>query len=422
MDMHISRAAIVGAGAMGGGIAQVITLVGLPVVIKDIDQGQLDAARGHVEGIYRRQVDRGKMSADEMREKLDLISYTLSYDGFEEVDIVIEAVPEDMRIKASVLTELNQACCPDAIFASNTSALSITEMGVASSRPHKMIGMHFFNPAHVMKLVEVIPGAGTDRDTVDTVERFARYLLKIPVIVRECPGFLVNRLLFPYLNEAAICLQEGRATAREIDAAMGRAGFGWPMGPFALMDMLGLDVCHHIIAYLDSQYGERMQEAALLTALFNAGRLGEKRGKGFYDYPGGERSTEVDALIRALQAGGQVGNVGSAFSVDRLMALLLNEAFLCVQERIASVDDVDIACIAGLGMQVRRETGLARIGPLAYADEVGLDVLLERFRRFESRWGIRFRPAEILVLKVRAGELGVKAGRGFKERERETRR
>ena len=413
--MRVLKAAVVGAGAMGGGIAQVVTSSGLPVLLKDIDPRQLDAARTHIEGIYQRQVHRSKMTAGEMREKLDLIEYTLSYEGFDKVDLVIEAVPEDVEIKKRVLVRLDEVCRLDAIFATNTSALSIAEMGMASRRPHKMIGMHFFNPAHVMKLVEVIPGPETDRDTVDTVQQFARTLGKIPVVVRECPGFLVNRLLMPYLNEAVNCLQEGAATAAEIDAAMGPAGFGWPMGPFALMDMLGLDVCHHIVEYLASQYGERMQEAVLLKALCDAGRFGEKNAMGFYDYPGGERSAEVDVLIQSLQDQRLVTKTGLAFSADRLLACLLNEAFRCVEEGIADVDDVDLACIAGLGMRVRKDADLAPMGPLEYADEVGLDVVLHRLKCLEAEFGRRFKPAAILECKVRAGDLGGKSRRGFKE-------
>jgi 3-hydroxyacyl-CoA dehydrogenase len=399
---------------MGGGIAYVLSFIGLPVLIKDIEQGQLDLARDHLEGIYRRRVDRGRIEQATVRERLGLVEYTLGYDGFGDVDLVIEAVPEDMRIKQAVFAELDGVCKPSAIFASNTSALSISEMGKASGRPGRTIGMHFFNPAHVMKLVEVVPGSATDPGTVRDVVQLAESLGKTPVVVRECPGFLVNRLLMPYLNEAVYCLQEGAATAAEIDARMGREGFGWPMGPFALMDMLGLDVCHHILAHLDAQFGARMQEAALLRALYEAGRLGAKTGHGFYDHPDHRHSTEVDALIRSLQAGGQVARVGSTFTAERLMAVLLNEAFLCVEEEIAGVDDVDVACVTGLGMSVRVGGELVHMGPLEYADHIGLDEVLEQMQRLEGDLGLRFRPTSILESKVGCGELGKGSGRGFK--------
>jgi 3-hydroxyacyl-CoA dehydrogenase len=414
--VKLAKAAVVGAGTMGGGIAQVFSARGVPVVVKDIDQGQLDLARDHAQAIYQRQVERGRMSEQERQQKLALITYTLTYDGLRDVDLVVEAVPENMAVKKSVLGELSRVCRPDTIFASNTSALSITEMGVACGRPAKMIGMHFFNPAHVMKLVEVIPGAGTARATVDTVVDWARALDKTPVVVRECPGFLVNRLLMPYLNEAVVCFQEGAATAAQIDAALGPEGFGWPMGPMALMDMLGLDVCHHILAYLAEQYGERMREAVLLQTLVDAGRLGQKSGGGFYDYPGHKPSDQVAALIAGLQQEGvrRGGSASLAFSAERLVLLFLNEAFMCVQERIASVDDIDLACIAGLGMHVRVGGERVRMGPLAYADQVGLDVVVFKLEESAGRFGLRFAPAPILRDMVQAGRLGVKSGGGFK--------
>ncbi|MGQ9586609.1 MAG: 3-hydroxyacyl-CoA dehydrogenase [Anaerolineae bacterium] len=409
--MYIFKAAVVGAGAMGGGIAQVITFSGLPVVLKDIDQKALDKGMETIRSIYQRRVERGRMSPGEMQAKLDLVTPTLTYDEFADVDIVIEAVPENMALKKRVFAELDEVCPPETIFASNTSALSVTEMASATKRPHKVVGMHFFNPAHVMKLVEIIPSAQADEDTVNTVQNFAQELRKIPVIVKECPGFLVNRLLMPYLNEAVLCLEEGAATASEIDEAM--TAFGWPMGPFTLMDMLGLDVCYDVGAYLYSQYGDRMTPAKLFEKLVKAGRLGEKSGAGFYGY-GGETDAPVKQMIKELQEAGEVAT-GTAFSVDRLMMPLLNEAALCVMEEIANVNDIDMACIAGIGMALRKGEELVRMGPLEYADELGLDVAMKRLEELEARYGPRFKPVEIWQQKVRAGELGKKSGRGFRE-------
>lgn len=411
--MWIFKAGVVGAGAMGGGIGQVVTFAGLPVVVKDIDEGQLEAARNHVEDIYQKRVDKGKMTPAQMQEKLDLIEYTLDYEDFADVDIVIEAVPEVMKIKQQVLRELDEVCPPDTIFASNTSALSVTEMGAATSRPHKVIGMHFFNPAHVMKLVEIIPGDETDQETVDTVEQFTQDLRKIPVIVQECPGFLVNRLLMPYFNEAVLALEQGAASAQEIDEAMGRDGFGWPMGPFFLMDMLGIDVCANVGEYLYSQYGDRVEPAKLFYKLIELGRLGEKAGAGFYIYASAD-AVPLEDIIQRMQEAGEV-ETGSAFSVDRLMMPFLNEAALCVQEEIANVNDVDMACIAGIGMQVNKDGDLVRMGPLDYMDEVGLDVVVAKLEDLEKEFGPRFHPVDILYQKVRAGNLGQKTGYGFKE-------
>jgi len=405
--MYIFKAGVVGAGTMGGEIAQVITYSGLPVVMKDIDQKMLDAGMDKIRSIYQRRVDKGKMTASDMQSKLDLVTPTLTYDEFEDVDIVIEAVPEKMAIKQAVFKELEQACPEQTIFASNTSALSISQMAAATDKPHKVIGMHFFNPAHIMKLVEVIPGLDTGQETIDDVVMFTESLRKIPVVVRECPGFLVNRLLMPYLNEATKALEQGAATATEIDKAI--VEWGMPMGPFTLMDMLGIDVCGDVGQYLYSEYGERMSPAPLFLKLIEAGRMGEKSGAGFYDHPGGE-SDAVHGMIEELQASGEVPT-GTPFSVERLMYPLINEAALCVQEHIASVTDIDMSMVAGTGMTYGGE----RVGPLVVADKIGLDVVVEKLEELQQELGPRFRPARPLTLRVRAGHLGEKTGKGFHE-------
>jgi 3-hydroxyacyl-CoA dehydrogenase len=280
-------------------------------------------------------------------------------------------------------------------------------MAAATSKPHKVIGMHFFNPAHVMKLVEVIPGLETGGETRDDVVMFTESLRKIPVVVQECPGFLVNRLLMPYLNEATLALGEGPASATEIDSAV--VEWGMPMGPFTLMDMLGIDVCGHVGEYLFSEYGERMTPAPLFQKLLDAGRLGEKSGAGFYDHPGGE-SEEVHQMIEDLQASGMVAS-GTSFSVERVMYPLINEAAQCVLENVATMTDIDMAMVAGTGMTYEGD----RVGPLVIADRIGLDNVVDKLTELEDAFGPRFRPARPLRLRVRAGQLGVKAGKGFYE-------
>jgi 3-hydroxyacyl-CoA dehydrogenase len=405
--MYIFKAGVVGAGTMGGEIAQVITYAGLPVVMKDIDQKMLDAGMEQIRSIYQGRVDKGKMSASDMASKLDLVTPTLSYDEFSDVDIVIEAVPEKMAIKKQVFQELEEVCPEQAIFASNTSALSISEMGAVTDKPHKVIGMHFFNPAHVMKLVEVIPGLDTGQETQDDVVMFSETLRKIPVVVQECPGFLVNRLLMPYLNEATLALEEGAATATEIDKAI--VEWGMPMGPFTLMDMLGIDVCADVGEYLYSEYGDRMSPARLFEKLLEADRLGEKSGAGFYDHPGGE-SEEVHQMIEELQASGEV-DTGTSFTVERLMYPLINESAQCLLENVATMTDIDMAMVAGTGMTYEGD----RIGPLVIADRIGLDEIVGKLEELEDEFGPRFRPARPLRLRVRAEHLGVENGRGFYE-------
>jgi 3-hydroxyacyl-CoA dehydrogenase len=236
---------------------------------------------------------------------------------------------------------------------------------------------------------------------------FTEGLRKLPVVVQECPGFLVNRLLMPYLNEAVKALEEGAATAEEIDQAV--VAWGMPMGPFTLMDMLGIDVCVHVGAYLYSEYGERMIPAPLFPKLVEAGRLGEKSGAGFYDHPGGD-SDVVKGMIEELQGSGEVPT-GTRFSVERLMYPLINEAALCVQENVASISDIDMSMIAGTGMTYGGE----RIGPLAIADKIGLDTMVETLNGLSEELGPRFRPVRPLKLRVRAGHLGESSGKGFHE-------
>jgi len=268
-----------------------------------------------------------------------------------------------------------------------------------------MVGMHFFSPAHIMKLVEVIPGLDTSQETVDEVVMFAESLRKIPVVVQECPGFLVNRLLMPYLNEATLALQEGAATAQEIDEAM--VGFGWPMGPFTLMDMLGIDVIYHTAEYMGEEYGGDIPP--LFKMMFDAGRLGEKSGAGFYGY-GDQTDEPVKAMIKQLQDEGKARK-GTEFSWQRLMVPLINEAVLCVMENISPPDKIDMAAIAGIGMKYGEE----RMGPLQLADELGLDTVVADLEKFQGQYGDRFRPARLIKTKVRAQHLGKKVGKGFFE-------
>ena len=405
--MYIFKAGVVGAGFMGAEIAQVISYSGLPVVLKDVDQEFLDKGLDRIRGIYQTRVDKGKMDISTLTEKMDLIQGTLTYEGFEDVDIVIEAVPEKMDLKKQVLHELEEVCPESTIIASNTTALSISEMGAATEKPHKMVGMHFFSPAHIMKLVEVIPGLDTSEETVNDVVMFSESLRKIPVVVQECPGFLVNRLLMAYLNEAALCLEEGAATEEETDEAMVK--FGWPMGPFTLMDMIGTDICYVTGKYLTAEYGERLHAAKIFQKLYEAGRFGEKAGAGFYGY-GDQTDEPVKEMIKEIQS--QPGAVtGTEFSPDRLMMPLINEAVLCLQEHVASASDIDMAAIAGIGMKMGDE----RMGPLAMADRIGLDVVLEKLEKFKEELGPRFHPARLLRLHVRAGHLGDETGRGFLE-------
>ncbi len=398
--MYIYKAAVIGAGTMGAQIAQVISYAGLPVVLKDLRQDSVDKGLATIRKIYQARVDKGKMTATEMQQKLALVTGTTSYNDFKEVDFVIEAVFEELSVKQKVFQEAEAALPESAILATNTSALSISAIGAATKRPEKVIGVHFFNPAHVMKLVEVIPGLATSSDTVNDAVAFAESLRKIPVRVQECAGFLVNRLLMPYLNEAAIALQEGAGSLKEMDEALLAAGL--PMGPFVLSDMIGIDVAEKVAHILHDAYGPRMAPAAVLGELVKRGRLGQKIGRGFYTEGA---DPELPALIAQLQQ--SLGLKKSAFSVNRLLLPMINEAVICLQEGVSTATDIDIAMVAGTGFP--QEYG----GPLHYADRIGIDQMLSELERLSKELGPRFWPAPMLKRMVAAGYLGVKAKRGF---------
>lgn len=279
--MYIFKCAVVGAGAMGGEIAQVISWSGLPVLLKDVDQAALDRGMAAAKDVYQRRVDKGKLAAAEMEEKLSLITPTLTYDRFADVDFVIEAVPEKLDLKQAVFRELDGVCQSTAILATNTSALSIAAIASATKRPAKVVGFHFFNPASVMKLIEVVAGEQTSKDTVDTAAAFAEELRKIPVRVKECAGFVVNRVLMAAMIEILKARAELGLKHDEVDRIVQAKG-GVPMGPFLLADMLGLDVAADVAATLEKAYGPRFAAPPELRELVAAGSLGTKSGQGFY--------------------------------------------------------------------------------------------------------------------------------------------
>jgi 3-hydroxyacyl-CoA dehydrogenase/enoyl-CoA hydratase/3-hydroxybutyryl-CoA epimerase len=309
-----------------------------------------------------------------------------------------------MALKQQIFKDLDQATQESAILASNTSSLSISGLGGATKRPHKVIGMHFFYPAHIMKLVEVIPGLDTSEETTGDITGFAESLRKLPVRVNECPGFLVNRILMPYLNEAAFCVQEGAATTRQMDDAM--VAFGFPMGPFTLVDNLGFDVCREVVNILLDAYGSRMQAAAIWERLYALKRYGVKSGAGFYLYGerAGQPDPDVENVIRELRASQKTTG---EFSVNRIVLPMVNETIRCLEEHVCTAADADLGVVAGLGFPQ------AKGGILHYADELGLDVVLAELERLTKTLGERFWPSPLLKRKVAAGHLGKKTKRGF---------
>jgi len=387
---------------MGAQIAQVVSFAGVPVVLTDMSEALAQRGIETVRRIYQARVDKGKMTSEQLEEKMLLVTAAAGQATLKDVDLVIEAAPEDLHLKQSLFRELDGACSPGAILASNTSALSISALGAATKRPGKVIGLHFFNPAYAMPLVEVIPGLATDQQTVDDVVGFSESIRKVPIVVKECAGFLVNRLLMPYLNEAVLCLQEGAASLKEIDQEM--MTFGMPVGPFALLDTIGLDVSFEVARILHESYGPRMAPAALLEALVKAGRLGVKTGRGFYEYDG-TSAQDLERLTTKTRE--ETGRPKTRWAPTRLLLTMVNEAVTALQEGVASARDIDLAMVAGTGFPKDTE------GPLHYADRLGIDHVLHELEEFAQTLGMRFWPAPMLRRMVSAGFTGRSAGRGF---------
>jgi 3-hydroxyacyl-CoA dehydrogenase len=283
--MFVFKAAVVGAGTMGGEIAQTIANAEIPVVLKDIAPELVDQGIEKARSVWQPRVEQGKMDEQELEQKLALISGTTEYDAFGDVDFVIEAVPERMDVKAAVFAELDEATPGHAILASNTSSLSITEMGEATSRPDKVVGFHYFYPASMMRLIEVIEGDDTSSDTAQAAASFAQRIRKVPIRCAEAPGFVVNRILNSSVSELWRFQEESGIEVEELDRLVAESRAA-PMGPFFLTDLLGLDTVLHVAEYLRDCYGERFHVHSRLRELVANGDLGAKTGKGFYEHGG----------------------------------------------------------------------------------------------------------------------------------------
>ena len=401
--MFVSKAAVVGGGTMGGEIAQAIAAADIPVVVKDIDQKFVDAAvekaRTVTEAQLSRLVKKEKLTQEQadarLAEVMGLVIGTTSYDEFADVDFVIEAVPEKMAIKQAVFREIDAATPGHAILSSNTSSLSIAEMGETTLRADKVVGFHFFYLASVMPLVEVIVGEETSRETATAAFNFAQTIRKQPIICGEVPGFVVNRVLMATMGEIWRAQEEQGLSMKQIDEAI-TAAKAAPMGPFFLTDLLGLDITLHTAEHLHESYGEHFYVHEGLRKLVGEGKLGAKSGgEGFFK--DGEQTVPGDAAPDAEE-------LVALFSCRALI-----EAILLVEEGVASVRDIDLGMMAGAGLDPRR--GL--LPPFWKADVEGLDKVLERIERLEEKYGERFAPPVTLKRLVAQGRLGLGSGQGF---------
>lgn len=392
--MRVQRAAVIGAGAMGSGIACVLAQCGIEVLLKDVEQAAVDRGLGNIKRMFDSRVKKGTLPQAEADNLFALVKGTTSYDDFKGVDLVIEAAFEEISVKLQIFKTLDEICPAHTILATNTSALSISEIAEATGRPDKVVGMHFFNPAQFMKLVEVTAGVKTSEATMKFALELCREMQKTPVKVEECPGFLVNRVLFTYMNEALYVLQEGLATPEEIDARV--VEFGLPMGPFALFDMTGLDVCAHVNAFLYSQYGPRFTPSPLLEKMVKAGSLGQKSGAGFYMHDKNAPSVKgapkvvnpkLKDLIAEANKEATLPKSPRAFETHRVILPMLNEAIYCLQEKVVDSADIDVAMQNGCGF---------KIGLLAMAKEKGLEWCLNELNAYHKEQGERFRPSWLL--------------------------
>src|SRR5215218_970055 len=400
--MFVFKAAVLGGGTMGGEIAQVIANADIPVVVKDVEQKFVDHAIEKSREVTKSQLDKlvskERMTQEQADTRLDevlgRITGTTTYEEFGDVDFVIEAVPERMEIKKAIYRELDEVTPAHAILASNTSSLSITEMGRETLRPGKAVGFHFFFPASVMPLVEIISGEDTSRETMTAAFNFAQSIRKQPITCKEVPGFVVNRVLNSGASEIWREQEEKGLSIKRIDE--GAAGKTAPMGPFFLVDALGLDTTLHVAEYLKDSYGDRFYVHKGMQKLVAEGKLGAKSGgEGFFK--DGEPQIEGDA------------DPDDAELADLYMLKALVEACTLLEEGVSTVREIDLGMMAGAGLDPRR--GL--FPPFWKADLEGLDVVLEKLEKYAESHGERFTPPRTVKRLVAQGRLGLKSGQGF---------
>jgi 3-hydroxyacyl-CoA dehydrogenase len=404
----VADVAIVGAGTMGGGIAMACANAGLTVRLKDSSQAALDAGLARITKNYESSVQRGRLTAEAVQERLARIRPQLAYDGFSEADLVIEAVFENLELKKRIFAEIDAVAKPDAVLATNTSTLDIDAIAAATSRPERVIGLHFFSPAHVMRLLEVVRGRAAGGSLIATALAFAKRIGKVPAVVGNCFGFAGNRMMFPYMYEAQFIVEEG-ATPEQVDRAL--TDFGMAMGIFAVDDMAGIDVAWRIRQEFGPPGASTGRSPLVADKLYELGRYGQKTGAGWYRYDENRKAVpdpEVTALIRSTAAA--AGIPQRTFTdeeiVERCVYALVNEGARIVDEGIAQrASDLDVIYVNGYGFPSWRG------GPMFYADRVGLQKVLASVGELHRQFGERWTPAPLL--QRLAG-----SGRTFRDRDR----
>jgi 3-hydroxyacyl-CoA dehydrogenase/enoyl-CoA hydratase/3-hydroxybutyryl-CoA epimerase len=388
---EIHRVGVVGAGTMGAGIAQLAAIKGFEVVVQEINDPALSAGRKRIETLFAKAVERRLLSGEDAENKLAAFGWTTAWQGFEKADLVIEAAIEDLAMKREIFRELDRRTRPDAILATNTSSLLVRQMQEGLTHPERVGGLHFFNPVHKMPLVEVIRAQETQQSVTATLTRWAAALGKTPVTIADSPGFVVNRILMPYLNEAGILVAEGVPIERA-DQAMRR--FGMLMGPLEVLDQVGLDVAAHVAKSARPAFGDRLTPHPALERMCQEGWLGQKTGLGFYRYRGKKKTVHKEALAKLRQKSGAPSELEAMLSADqmeqareRMVCLMVNEAAACLAEGLAAQPDaIDLAMVLGTGWAPHRG------GPLRYADDRGAGEIVKTLEKFTKDIGPRFEP------------------------------
>jgi 3-hydroxyacyl-CoA dehydrogenase/enoyl-CoA hydratase/3-hydroxybutyryl-CoA epimerase len=396
--------AVIGAGVMGSGIAQWVSAKGLPVILRDVNAEQVARGLANISKLYKEGVKRHTFTPVEARAGMDRISPATGNVPMRQADLVIEAAVEDLGVKKELFKTLEKAASDRTILATNTSALPISEIAEVLTRPERMVGIHFFNPVHRMQLVEVVRAKQTSAATVEGALHFVQRIGKLPLVVNDSPGFLVNRILVPYLIEAGILFENG-ALAEDIDEAM--LDFGMPMGPLRLLDEVGLDVAHHISRTIADKFRDRFRVPLVLDRMVKAGWLGKKNGRGFYVHTRGASTPELNAQADPLRASNQARTLTRHELQERMVLLMVNEAARCLEEHVVgSAADVDFGMVMGTGFAPFRG------GPLRYADAVGIDRIVASMRSWVKAGVTAMEPCDLLKSMAEKQETFYKATGG----------
>ena len=390
-DMRpVNHVTVVGAGVMGAGIAQWSSARGQNVILKDINNEALNKGMQNIGKVYAQAAKRHIFTKAEAQRGMDRVYATAQPVSLAGTDLVIEAATENMALKKTIFQGLAEQVASDALLATNTSGLSISELAEVVPNPERVVGIHYFNPVNRMQLVEVIQGSHSSPVALDRAVRYVQGLGKLPVVVQDSPGFVVNRILLPYLAEAGHLFAQG-AAIHELDAAM--LDFGMPMGPIRLIDEVGIDVCKHVAQHLGDSFGERMPVPAILHAAVEKELLGRKNGKGFYLYAKkGKGDPPPNPAAQALVSSRSMAETSREQLQRRMVVLMVNEAARCLEEAlVVGPEDIDFAMIFGTGFAPFRG------GPLRYADAAGISTIVQELRTLEAAGETRFSPCSLLV-------------------------